>query len=52
MEQCRNLVDGQFMKDFHLHDLLVFPAGTDLHNSEVVMEGSVVLQDKVKVQIS
>ncbi|KAJ2077959.1 hypothetical protein H4R24_004797 [Coemansia sp. RSA 988] len=35
-----------FMRDLDLHDLLVFPPGTDLHAHKLFVNGSVVLQDK------
>ncbi|KAJ2802009.1 hypothetical protein H4R20_003448, partial [Coemansia guatemalensis] len=35
-----------FMRDLDLHDLLVFPPGTDLHAHRLFVNGSVVLQDK------
>ncbi|PIA16491.1 S-adenosyl-L-methionine-dependent methyltransferase, partial [Coemansia reversa NRRL 1564] len=35
-----------FMRDLDLHDLLVFPPGTDLHAHKLYVNGSVVLQDK------
>ncbi|KAJ2863079.1 hypothetical protein GGI22_002041 [Coemansia erecta] len=35
-----------FMRDPDLHDLLVFPPGTDLHAHPLYVGGSVILQDK------
>ncbi|KAJ2612111.1 hypothetical protein H4S08_002844 [Coemansia sp. RSA 1365] len=35
-----------FIRDLDLHDLLVFPPGTDLHAHKLYVNGSVVLQDK------
>ncbi|XP_061193726.1 28S rRNA (cytosine-C(5))-methyltransferase-like [Saccostrea echinata] len=46
IEACRNLGEAEFMKDFHLSDLLVFPAYTDLHNHHLVQKSKVILQDK------
>ncbi|XP_061193692.1 28S rRNA (cytosine-C(5))-methyltransferase-like [Saccostrea echinata] len=46
IETCRNLGESEFMKDFHLSDLLVFSAYTDLHNHHLVQKSKVILQDK------
>ncbi|KAJ1663669.1 hypothetical protein IW140_004754 [Coemansia sp. RSA 1813] len=35
-----------FMRDPDLHDLLVFPPGTDLHAHPLYLGGSIILQDK------
>ncbi|KAI9506037.1 S-adenosyl-L-methionine-dependent methyltransferase, partial [Coemansia spiralis] len=35
-----------FMRDLDLHDLLVFPSGTDLHAHPLYLNGSIILQDK------
>ncbi|KAJ8319844.1 hypothetical protein KUTeg_001431 [Tegillarca granosa] len=40
------LGDGQFMKDLHIPDLLVFPPGTDLHDNKFCESGEIILQDK------
>lgn len=45
-EVCQNLEENQFLRDFHLDDLLVFPAHTDFHDSRLVQDGRVILQDK------
>lgn len=45
-EVCQNLDENQFSRDFHLDDLLVFPAHTDFHDSRLVQDGRVILQDK------
>ncbi|XP_058968002.2 28S rRNA (cytosine-C(5))-methyltransferase-like [Pocillopora verrucosa] len=36
----------QFMCDKHLSDVLVFPAGTDLHDHPLYVSGHIILQDK------
>jgi len=41
-----------FCKDPDLPDLLVFPSGTDLHREQLVVEGALVLQDKVSSRIA
>lgn len=48
-EVCQNLDENQFLRDFHLDDLLVFPAHTDFHDSRLVQDSRVILQDKVKL---
>ncbi|ORX55467.1 S-adenosyl-L-methionine-dependent methyltransferase [Piromyces finnis] len=35
-----------FRKDFHLNDLLVFPANTDFHDHPLYLNGTLILQDK------
>ncbi|ORX86913.1 S-adenosyl-L-methionine-dependent methyltransferase [Anaeromyces robustus] len=35
-----------FRKDFHLHDLLVFPSNTDFHDHPLYIDGTLILQDK------
>ncbi|KAL9959862.1 hypothetical protein ACROYT_G033226 [Oculina patagonica] len=44
--QSRNSARKEFMHDKHLSDLLVFPAGTDLHNHPLYVSGKILLQDK------
>ena len=39
------------MCDKHLSDVLVFPAGTDLHNHPLYVSGCILLQDKVPLEI-
>ena len=36
------------MCDKHLSDVLVFPAGTDLHDHPLYVSGHIILQDKVR----
>ena len=46
--QSRNSTNKEFMCDKHLSDVLVFPAGTDLHDHPLYVSGQILLQDKVK----
>lgn len=45
-EVCQNLEENQFVRDFHLDDLLVFPTHTDFHDYKLVQDSRVILQDK------
>lgn len=38
--------DNVFHKDQHIKNLLVFPSGFDLHDSDLVKDGLLILQDK------
>ncbi|KAK7790244.1 hypothetical protein R5R35_001046 [Gryllus longicercus] len=40
------LGDTQFMKDYHLDDVLIFPPKSDMHEHKLVENGSLLLQDK------
>ena len=45
--QSKNSSNKEFMCDKHLSDVLVFPAGTDLHSHPLYVSGCILLQDKV-----
>uniref|UniRef100_A0A6A7G4M0 28S rRNA (Cytosine-C(5))-methyltransferase n=1 Tax=Hirondellea gigas TaxID=1518452 RepID=A0A6A7G4M0_9CRUS len=45
-EQTRSLSSKTFCLDSNVGDLLVFPHGTDLHDSKLVKNGHIILQDK------
>ena len=47
IERVRSLSDNEFMMDFHLDFLLVFPSSAQFHNHELLKSGSILLQDKV-----
>jgi len=47
--QSKNSSNKEFMCDKHLSDVLVFRAGTDLHNHPLYVSGCILLQDKVHV---
>ncbi|KAJ7347653.1 Putative 28S rRNA (cytosine-C(5))-methyltransferase [Desmophyllum pertusum] len=44
--ESKNSADKKFMCDKHLSDVLVFPAGTDLHDHPLYVSGHILLQDK------
>jgi len=44
---AKRLETNEFMCDIHIPELLVFAAGTNLHNHELYETGSIILQDKV-----
>ncbi|XP_064642413.1 28S rRNA (cytosine-C(5))-methyltransferase-like [Lineus longissimus] len=46
MEAVRNLLPKQFTEDLHVKNVLVFSAGTDLHNFWLHKSGHIILQDK------
>ena len=48
IEIVKNLKEGhEFLVDFHLEYVLVFPSRTEFHDHVLVRNGSVLLQDKV-----
>ena len=47
IERVRSLSENEFMMDFHLDFLLVFPSSAQFHNHELLKSGSILLQDKV-----
>ena len=51
LEDWRGAVEGLgedgFGTDPLLHDVLVFPPGTELHNHWLTMSGQILLQDRV-----
>ncbi|XP_046994813.1 28S rRNA (cytosine-C(5))-methyltransferase [Schistocerca americana] len=46
LEKIRSLKEEQFMQDFHIKELLVFPPKTDFHEHDLYINGSIILQDK------
>ena len=44
---AKSLKWNEFLCDIHIPELLVFAAGTDLHQHELYSSGSIILQDKV-----
>lgn len=46
IEFIEQMPQYSFCKDLDLEDLLVFPAGTDLHQEQLVIDRCLVLQDK------
>jgi len=49
IDAVRELGDGQFIQDFHLYDVIVFPKGTDFHDNSMLTAGEIILQDKVSI---
>ncbi|KRT83787.1 hypothetical protein AMK59_4718 [Oryctes borbonicus] len=46
LDKIRNLTANQFMVDFHLPELLIFPPNTEFHAHDSYKSGRVILQDK------
>ncbi|KAL5015511.1 hypothetical protein ScPMuIL_009781 [Solemya velum] len=46
LKTISNLKEAEYTSDHDLRDLLVFPAGTDLHDDPLVQSGQLILQDK------
>ncbi|KAL0268730.1 UNVERIFIED_CONTAM: hypothetical protein PYX00_010553 [Menopon gallinae] len=46
LETVTNLKDDEFMKDFHVKEMLVFPPSAQFYKNELYLNGSIVLQDK------
>jgi len=44
---AKGLKWNEFLCDIHVPELLVFAAGTNLHEHELYKSGSIILQDKV-----
>ncbi|KAJ3379860.1 putative 28S rRNA (cytosine-C(5))-methyltransferase [Lobulomyces angularis] len=42
----KNLKSKTFMRDIHLNDLLIFSKNTDFHDNKLLLNGSIILQDK------
>ena len=49
--QVKSLKPDEFVCDIHVPELLVFAAGTDLHEHELCTNGSIILQDKVVLKL-
>lgn len=49
VELLSSLSEEQFVRDIHLDDMLVFAAGTDLHEHYLYTSGHIILQDKVTI---
>lgn len=47
LEQLANLEGSNFLKDFHVPELLIFPSGTEFYNHPGYKKGAIILQDKV-----
>lgn len=47
LERVKNLDESEFLVDYHLEFLLVFPPKTQFHNHYLLENGSLFLQDKV-----
>ena len=43
----KSLKKNQFLQDVHIPELLVFAAGTDLHDHVLYNSGEIIFQDKV-----
>ena len=50
--QVRSLKPNEFVCDIHVPELLVFPAGTDLHRHKLCVSGCIILQDKVSHKLT
>jgi len=48
-QKVQSLKPDEFVCDIHIPELLVFAAGTDLHEHELCSSGSILLQDKVSL---
>lgn len=50
LEAVKNLDDESYLNDFHIKNILVFPASSRKYwaQNELVHEGKFLLQDKVK----
>jgi putative methyltransferase len=47
IERVKSLSENEFIVDFHLDFLLVFPSSAQFHNHDFLRNGSILLQDKV-----
>ena len=47
LERVKSLSQEEFLIDYHLDFLLVFPAKTQFHEHHLMLDGSLFLQDKV-----
>lgn len=47
IERVKTLAENEFMMDFHLDFLMVFPPSAQFHNHELLKNGSILLQEKV-----
>lgn len=48
LEQLSNLEGSNFLRDFHVPELLIFPSGTEFYNHPGYKKGAIILQDKVR----
>ncbi|XP_046437723.1 28S rRNA (cytosine-C(5))-methyltransferase-like [Daphnia pulex] len=46
IERVKSLSENEFIMDFHLDFLLVFPSSAQFHNHDFLRNGSILLQDK------
>ena len=47
LERVKNLSESEFLVDYHLEFLLIFPPKTQFHGHYLLENGSLFLQDKV-----
>lgn len=52
IEKVKQLEKSQFMTDYHLDFLLVFPPSTKFFDHPLLLNGSILLQDKVIIDIA
>lgn len=47
IEKVKNLSENEFILDFHLDFLMVFPSSAQFHEHDLLRNGSILLQEKV-----
>ncbi|CAG9783545.1 unnamed protein product [Diatraea saccharalis] len=46
LKQIQQLTEYDFVQDYHVKTIFVFPSGTKLHEHELYLENKIILQDK------
>jgi putative methyltransferase len=49
LEIVSSLANDNFIQDFHIPEVLVFPSGTKFHDNPWHLNGKLLLQDKVYI---
>lgn len=50
LHRVKKLGEDEFILDFHLDFLLIFPKGAQFHSHELLINGSILLQEKVRAK--
>ena len=49
LNRVKSLSEDEFIEDYHIKELLIFPNKTEFYEHELYLNGSIILQDKVGI---
>jgi hypothetical protein len=48
LDRVASLAEDEFIQDLHIKELFIFPNRTEFYKHPLYLEGSIILQDKVR----